>query len=191
MSYLFKIEDKIVQPTEEVLLISPFKEIWERDKSKGKEIALKEFAFIEFTVSLLASNPYKGYSESIRDSIVQQDIFKDIEWKPDKLIEEGKKKFESFQKDGSQSYTLYKSAVAAKDKLVNFLNEIDINERNFKTGMPIYKPKELTSALLDVDKVIASLDVLKKKVEEELFESTKVKGQKEISIFAKLESLNS
>lgn len=191
MSYLFKIEDKIVQPTEEVLLISPFKEIWERDKSKGKEIALKEFAFIEFTVSLLASNPYKGYSESIRDSIVQQDIFKDIEWKPDKLIEEGKKKFENFQKDGSQSYTLYKSAVAAKDKLVNFLNEIDINERNFKTGMPIYKPKELTSALLDVDKVIASLDVLKKKVEEELFESTKVKGQKEISIFAKLESLNS
>lgn len=191
MSYLFKIEDKIVQPTEEVLLISPFKEIWERDKSKGKEIALKEFAFIEFTVSLLASNPYKGYSESIRDSIVQQDIFKDIEWKPDKLIEEGKKKFENFQKDGSQSYTLYKSAVAAKDKLVNFLNEIDINERNFKTGMPIYKPKELTSALLDVDKVIVSLDVLKKKVEEELFESTKVKGQKEISIFAKLESLNS
>lgn len=191
MSYLFKIEDKIVQPTEEVLLISPFKEIWERDKSKGKEIALKEFAFIEFTVSLLASNPYKGYSESIRDSIVQQDIFKDIEWKPDKLIEEGKKKFENFQKDGSQSYTLYKSAVAAKDKLVNFLNEIDINERNFKTGMPIYKPKELTSALLDVDKVIASLDILKKKVEEELFESTKVKGQKEISIFAKLESLNS
>ena len=191
MSYLFKIEDKIVQPTEEALLISPFKEIWERDKSKGKEIALKEFAFIEFTVSLLASNPYKGYSESIRDTVVIEDLFKGEKWIPDSLIKQGQYKFEVFQKEGSQSYPLYKSSIKAKDNLVKFLESVDLTEKNFKTGMPIYKPKELTSALLDVDKVTASLDALRKKVEEELYESAKIKGQKEISVFAKIESLNS
>ena len=189
MAYLFKIEDKLVQPTEEALMISPFKELWERDNSKGKEIALREFAFIEFTTSLLASNPYKGYSDSIREEIVIKDLFKDV-WNPDKLVREGQKKLDKFQTEGSQSYTLYKSSIKAKDSLVSFLEKVNLSEKNFKTGLPIYKPKELTSALLDVDKVTASLDALKKKVEEELFESTKTKGQKEISVFAKIESLN-
>lgn len=189
MAYLFRVEGKVVQPTEEALMISPFKDLWERDNSKGKEIALKEFAFIEFTVSLLASNPYKGYSESIRGEIVIKDLFKE-EWKPDNLVVEGQKKLDKFQTEGSQSYSLYKSSIKAKDNLVEFLENIDLNSKNYKTGLPIYKPKELTSALLDVDKVTTSLDALKKKVEEELFESTKTKGQKEISVFAKVESLS-
>ena len=188
MAYLFRVEGKVVQPTEEALMISPFKDVWERDNSKGKEIALKEFAFIEFTVSLLASNPYKGYSESIRGEIVIKDLFKE-EWKPDNLVVESQKKLDKFQTEGSQSYSLYKSSIKAKDSLVTFLETIDLTSKN-KMGMPIYKPKELTSALLDVDKVTTSLDALKKKVEEELFESTKTKGQKEISVFAKVESLS-
>lgn len=189
MAYLFKIEGKVVQPTEEALMISPFKDLWERDNSVGKEVVLKEFAFIEFTVSLLASNPYKGYSESVREEIIINDLFKDS-WKPDNLVREGQKKLDKFQIEGSQSYSLYRSSIKAKDNLVDFLERIDLNKTNFKTGLPIYKPKELTSALLDVDKVTTSLDALKKKVEEELFESTKTKGQKEISIFAKVESLS-
>lgn len=188
MAYLFRVENKVVQPTEEALMISPFKDLWKRDLSKGKEIALKEFAFIEFTVSLLASNPYKGYSESIRSEIVIGDLFKD-RWQPDNLVKEGQKKLDRFQTEGSQSYSLYRSSIKAKDTLVEFLENIDLNERN-KAGLPVFKPKELTSALLDVDKVTTSLDALKKKVEEELFESTKTKGQKEISIFAKVESLS-
>ena len=41
MAYLFKVEGKTVYPNDEVLLISPFKEIWERDKSKGTGIFRK------------------------------------------------------------------------------------------------------------------------------------------------------
>lgn len=189
MAYLFKIEGKVVQPTEEALMINPFKQIWERDKSKGKEIALKEFAFIEFSVSLLASNPYKGYSESIREGIIIDELFGKDKWKPDDIVKEGQKKLDKFQIEASQSYSLYRSSIKAKDNLVEFLENIDLSDKNLKTGLPIYKPKELTSALLDVDKVTTSLDLLKRKVEEELFESTKTKGQKEISIFAKVESL--
>ena len=55
--------------------------------------------------------------------------------------------------------------------------------------MPVYKPKELSLAMMDVDKLTASLAALKKKVEEELFDEVKIKGQKEVSPFADPNSL--
>lgn len=185
MAHLFKIEGSLVSPFEETLLIPPFKDIWDRDKSKGKEEALKEMAYIEMMTSLLATNPYKGYTEEVRKIVLIKDLFKNNGWEPDELVLQGIDKIKEFQTEASQTYAFYASAVKAKDTLQNFFNTVDLGKMNYKTGVPIYKPKELTSALLDVDKITANLDGLKKKVEEELFEAVKVKGQKEISPFAK------
>ena len=128
MAYLFIVEDKVVKPTEETLLIYPFSEIWERDKSKGKELALKEFAYIEFSVSLLSSNPYKGYSDKVRHEVLCRDLFNDESWKPDTLVLKGLEKISIFQKEASSNYTLYVASVKAKDKLVEFLESIDLKE---------------------------------------------------------------
>ena len=56
--------------------------------------------------------------------------------------------------------------------------------------MPVYIPKELTSALVDTEKVLANLKSIESKVEEELFDETRNKANKEISPFADTESLN-
>ena len=60
-----------------------------------------------------------------------------------------------------------------------------------KTGAPIYKPKDITAALQDLDKTIISLQSLEKKVEEDLFEAARIKGQKEVSVFADTSIINS
>lgn len=190
MAFLFNVEGKLVNPTEEVLLISPFKEIWERDITPNKIRAKEEFAYIEFMTSFLKTNPYKGYSPEVRRQKIFEEVITNEDFYEDTLIKAGMKKMEEFQKEASPTYTLYSSALNAKYKLEDFLNTFDINERNPKTGMPIMKVKEITSALLDVDKVTTSLNSLKKKVEEELYESIKTRGQKEISPFANPESLN-
>ena len=52
MSLLFTIESKIVKPYTETLLISPFREIWERDTNAGKFTAIDEFTYIEFMTSV-------------------------------------------------------------------------------------------------------------------------------------------
>jgi len=39
---IFQIENNIVVPTPQALLIKDFKTIWDRDKSKKKEQAIKE-----------------------------------------------------------------------------------------------------------------------------------------------------
>lgn len=189
MSYLFKIEDKLVQPNVETLLISPFKEIWERDKSKGKEVALQEFAYIEFMTSQLKSNPYKGYDSSIRHNVVKEAVIKEDKWKPDAKVKKGMEYIEKLQQEGSVTYNLYMSTIQAKEKLEQFFKDVDLQERNFKTGMPVYKPKELSSAMLDVDKLTVTLNSLEKKVQEELFDNIKTRGQKEISPFANPDSL--
>ncbi len=76
MSFLFKIEGKKVYPNTETLLVSPFKEIWERDKSLDKEKAIQEFAYIEFSTSMLKSNPYREYTEDRKDEILQKRYYK-------------------------------------------------------------------------------------------------------------------
>lgn len=189
MAYLFKVEGKIVQPNTETLLVSPFKEIWERDKSKGKEIALEEFTYIEFMTSMLKSNPYKGYATEVKHKVVREAIITQEDWQPDEYIFKGMEYIFKIQKEGSPTYTLYMSTLQAKEKLERFFRTVDLDERSPKTGFPIYKPKELSSAMLDVDKLTTTLATLAKKVEEELFDDIKTRGQKEISPFADPSSL--
>jgi len=188
MSWLFKIEGKKVFPNEETLLTSPFNQIWDRDENEDKDLAMREFAYIEFMTSQLKSNPYKGYSEKIRDVKLREDIIIDSDWNPDSLVEQGMQKIDEFQKEGSESYSLLMDALKAKENLQSFLRSVDLNERTNKGAM-VLKPKDITSALLDLDKVVASISTLRKKVEEDIFDAVKTKAGKEISPFANPNSL--
>lgn len=190
MAYLFEVVNKIVVPTDEVLQVPPFKEIWERDKSPKKEVAIQEFTYMEFMTSSLATNPYKDYSEDKKESVIRKDVIKEKNWKPDKLIEEGMEKIITLQTEGSSTYSLYMSAIKAKDKLESFFNNFDMEEKNERSGNPIYKPRDITIAIQDLDKTIMSLKSLEKKVEEDLFEVAKIRGQKKISDFANPDTIN-
>lgn len=184
MAYLFTVEGRAVAPNTETLLISPFKEIWERDKTVNKDIATEEFTYIEFMVSMKKSNPYRQYDESLKEQKIREDLISQEGWEPDDLIIEGIKKLKKFQEEASTTYNYYIGAKTAAEKMKNFFLEVDINERHPKTNMPIYKPGDITRALNDTEKVLNNLKSLEKKVEEELYESAKTMGNKEISPFA-------
>ena len=185
MAYLFKVEDTIVKPTDEAIQVPPFSDIWARDTSPHKELALQEFTYIEFMTSALKTNPYRGYSKEKKEEVVRRDVFRDnTTWKPDSLVLKGIEKVIELQTEGSESYSLYLSAMNAKNKLQDFFNNLNMNKTNLKTGAPVYTPKGITDALQNLDKTIVSLQSLEKKVEEDLFESVKIRGQKEISPFA-------
>ena len=48
MIKLFKYEGYKLNISEEALLLKPFKEIWQRDKSKNKDKALQELGYVYF-----------------------------------------------------------------------------------------------------------------------------------------------
>ena len=182
MAFLFVVENAVAKPNVETLLISPFKEIWERDTTSDKSIAIKEFTFIELMSSKKKSNPYAGYSDEIRFEKLQQ-IYFDSEWQPDTLVEQGLIKMSEFHKEASPTYSYYTAVLQAAEKMKNFFNTFDITERSERTGLPIYKPRDITSAMTDTDKVLQNLNSMKDKVEQELFEQTKTKSNKVINPF--------
>lgn len=183
MAFLFEIENSVVSPNKETLLISPFKEIWERDKTKKKTKAMSEFAYIEFMASMKKTNPYRQYPEEKKPEVLKNEIIKDKSWKPDKLIHEAIEKIKVFQKEASNTYNFYMSAKRAAEKMQDFFNNFDINERD-ERDKPIYKPRDITTALNDTEKVLINLKSLEKKVDEEIFEETKNRSGIEISPFA-------
>lgn len=184
MSMLFQVEGKAVIPYTETLLISPFKDIWERDTSSTKENAIEDFKFIEFTTSMLKTNPYGGYDEETKRQKVIEDCITRDDWEEDELILQAKQKIIEFQDNASPTYSYYMAAKVGAEKMKDFFNGFDMNEVNIKTGNPVYKPRDITSALNDTSKVLQNLNSMKEKVEQELFEVTKNRGMKVISPFA-------
>lgn len=184
MSFLFQIQGKAVFPNAETLLISPFKEIWERDSSPGKENAIQEFAYIEFMTSMLKSNPYREYPEDRKHSIISTEVIGNPEYSPDDLVRDAINKVIEWQEEGSISYRYWMSNKTAAEKMIDFFNNFDMDERNAKTMNPVYKPNDIINAISGAEKMLTTLNTLKKKVDEEIYESTKNKGGKEISPFA-------
>jgi len=189
MSLLFTIENKVVKPHTETLLLSPFKEIWERDKNPGKFEATNEFTYIEFMVSVKKSNPYRGYDEAERHRRLAKDVMNNEDYKPDEFVCGGMASLIEFQQTASTTYNYYMSAKRAIYKVQTFFNTFDLDARNEKTGLPIYKPRDVTMAVNDTEKVLQNFSALQEKVDNELFESVKVKGHKVVSKFADPSSL--
>jgi len=189
MAFLFEVADKVVYPNAETLLVSPFKEIWERDKTKGKEKALEEFAYMEFMTSMKKTNPYRQYPEERKEEVIRKDIIKQENWEPDDLVKAGIAKVIEFQKNASTSYNYYMANKIALEKTIDFLrNKLDYTLTN-KSGTPIYKYTDISRGAKDAYAVLQSINSLAKKVEEELFEETRNKSGKEVSPFADPSSL--
>ena len=186
--YLFVIEEHTVYPKAEVLLIHPFNKIWARDKSKKKVVALAEMSFIEFMSSSKSSNPFKGYGEEVRAIKIKERILFPKKWKADALVLEGMSSLVLFQTEASVSYSYHQAAKLAAEQMKEFFTNLNIRECNLKTGNPLFKPKDITSALMDTGKVLANLKELEIKVETETFEVEKIKSGKDISPFATQES---
>jgi len=182
---LFVIEGPVVKPTEHALLISPYKEIWERDKSSAKEGAIRDFTYIEFCCSYKKSNPYKGYKESIRKTKIGEAVYKEDfpTFVEDELIMEGMSLYRQLRAEASPTLQYYLAAKAGAEKMMEWLDDFDMERENPRTGLPLYKPREITSALKDSYDVMRTLNSLEKKVQEEIFEVVKTRANKEINHF--------
>lgn len=182
MSYLFEVENNVAKPNTETLLISPFREIWGRDKSRDKTTAIKEFTFIEFMISKRKTNPYAQYDIDLRSEELKKVIFDDPNWEPDDLITQGMEYLHTLQTEGSAGYTYLLAAEEGLRKMKNFFLRFDLNERT-KSGMPVYKPKEITTAMNDLNENLKTLNSLRERVEQDIYEITKTRTNRDINPF--------
>ena len=177
---LFDIKGEEVILNVQVLGIPPFKELYERDKSKGKKQAHKEIAYITFLCDNTVDNHYRGYSENDRNRILKRDFLKDENYEPDDLVLEGIEKFKELQKTATSR--LYESALDGVNKLAGYFTNIDFNDLG-EDGKPIHSAKELAQNLSAVGNIVKSLKQLEAVVRQEQQDATTARGGNIISEF--------
>jgi hypothetical protein len=182
---LFRVEGNLVVPTEHALLIFPYSEIWDRDPDPTKLEAKRQFAYIELNMSYKKSNPYKGFADDVRKEKVIHAIYRDDadSFEEDNLIVQGMEVYEDLRLKAAPTLRYYLASKAGAEKMLDWLNDFDMDTVNERTGLPLYKPRDITSALKDTYDVMKTLNAMEQKVYEQLFESIKTKGNKEINHF--------
>ena len=160
-------------------MLQPFKKIWNRDRSKSKERALNELAFVYFMCDPRSDYQYIVDKDDRFKAIVESEGLPE-DWKPDKLVEEGMEFYESFK---STSALLLEDTRVAIDKVRKFLKEVDLSAVDDK-GKPLYTINSITSTIKMIPTLIKDLNDAEKAINSEMLEASgKVRGQKAKSLF--------
>lgn len=157
--------NSVVVNEPEVLLIKEFAALWnnDRNKTKGDPKGIKKTrAYRELTYIWLMldwTSPYVDFDEQER----HQECLKDAgltekEWN-DPDFRAACRKYRELQ-NSSRALKLIKSAQGVVDKITDYFNNIDIEERDPITGKPIFKTKDVMAELSNVSNVVEQLKTL-------------------------------
>lgn len=179
---LFRLDNWQVLVEEEVWTLEPFKAVLARDKTKGKEKAFKEIAFIFHFCDIRSdymniSNPVTR-AEEIKKGVGLPDT-----WKIDGIMDEA---IDFYKKRSVTTIEeLYKDAVLAVDGVREYLRDAGklLKERD-DNGKPITKPGDITRALKDVKVIMQDLKAAEKEVLKEKKElEGRHKGSQVFNVF--------
>lgn len=175
----FSKESYEVHPSEECLILTPFKKIITKDKSKDKSLALKELAYVWFFADI--TSPYMGIIELIdRTEEIKKDIDLPKTWKPDQAVKEAVEFYRIRSK--TIVHALYDSAMIAASAVNEVFRDAQILIQS--SDDKIAAAQKVIQALEKVPKVMQNL----REAEKELIrliedkEGKKI-GSKTFSVF--------
>jgi len=168
---LFTLENYQPLITPEALLIPEFKALFDRDKSKDKVNALKEIAFVYFSMDYQSN--YLSYTKDVRDERLAQDFMGVSEYKPDQVVLAAMQKYDELQRTPTMNFL--KAARHAMQETENYFMDIDYTERDAK-GNPVYKGTDITKMLKDCSGVKDTLDKLMEAVKKEQSNGSTARG---------------
>lgn len=165
-----------------LLTLEPFKKIIDRDKTKGKEIAIKEISFIAFFADIRSD-----YMYIVNDEERARELVNDLElpknWKIDATIKHAIEFYTS--RSTTVNSSIYKSACKAAIDISNYLNKTDalLSERD-ENGKVVTDISKITSALEKVPKIMANLNSAHTElIKEQKITEGRTKGSKTFNIF--------
>lgn len=178
---LFKLNKDTysVEYDEGALMLAPFRVLWNRDRSKYKEKACKELAYVYF-MSDIQSDYMIELDESLRAEAIIKDLKLGDEWKPDKKVDNAI----IFYKERSVTplTKIYEAAVAGAEAVNNLLRNADTYIKSAKD--PVRAAKDITATLDKVPTVMSRLKAANKElIEEKEALAGKKKGSQTLNMF--------
>lgn len=120
---LFDMINNQIVISEEAYTLTPFKKVWERDKSKTKEVALAELAFIYFMEDFKSD-----FSDIVNEEDREAEVIHSTDlpksWKEDVLVKEARE----FYRKRSEEITpllMLKDAKIVIDRMRDFYRNVD------------------------------------------------------------------
>lgn len=173
---IFTLKDGRVQVDPESLTIPEFREIYERDESKDKEVAFSELCYVYHMTDY--KSIYNNYNDTEKTTKILNDYFKTSKWSPDQVVIEAVCKYRDLQE--TPTMKLLKAARRAINKLIDHYNNVDLTLLNSK-GDLINKERDLSFSIGNIGKIAESLDKVEEKIKKEMLKDSKVRGQVEVS----------
>lgn len=164
-----------------LLLIKEFRDLMDdnRNKCKDDPTGKKHLrAFREFTYIWLAidwNSLYKDYSiqerheEALKDGQITNE-----EWN-DPTFRAACRKYRDLQ-NSNRAIKILHASQKAVDRITDYFNSIDPQERDEQTGKPIWKVKDLQAEISNIPKLLEELQAMEQLVKKEIMEQSKTYG---------------
>ena len=167
--------NEIVINEPEVMLVKEFANLWEPSRNKTQKDPKgqkRTRAFRELTYIWLMcdwASPYADYSEQERHEECLKDAgLTEKEW-ADPTFREAVRKYRDLQ-NASRSLKLIKSTQQVVDKIIDYFDTIDLQERDPVTSKPVYKVKDVMAEMNTIPQLVddlKQLEILYKKEQEQ------------------------
>lgn len=158
------------------LAIPQFKFLWDRDKSKHKETAMKEIKYVVFMRSF--KSPYKDMTEEDRMMYLKRDIFGNTKWEPDEKVLEA---MDIYRKMQETPLTRFLDANLKNiDKMTKFLDSMTFEGKNDTQAIKMLEG--MIKANEKAGNMFKSIIALKKQVQSEM-EDVSIRGNNDIGLY--------
>lgn len=175
---VFEIVNNQVTWAPQTLMIKPFREIWDTDKSEDKTIANLELAYVYYMADERSDYMYILDKDERHDQICNDIGLED--WNKPTYIDTAIEYY--IRLSETTSTRLLQSTRNVIEKISHFLDTVDINERDQKTMKPIHDISKVTASVEKIPKLIKSLNEIEKEIIKEK-ELKAQSGNKIIGIF--------
>lgn len=175
---IFEIVNNQVTFSPQALMIKPFREIWDCDKSKDKFQATLELSYVYYMSDERSDYMYILDEEERHDQIVS-DLELGDNWIKPKYIDTAIVYYKRLSE--TTSTKLLESTRNVIEKISGFLDTIDINERDSR-NKPVHDITKITNSVEKIPKLIRALNDIEKEIirEKELKAQS---GNKIVGIF--------
>lgn len=160
---------KAILITADLVLIDEFKKLIQRDKDRSD----REFTYIYLAICW--KSPYANYSEQERHQAALKDAhITEEEWN-DPDFRAACRKYRSLQ-ESNRYVRLLQSAELVTDKIIDYFNNIDLEERDEQSGKYVNKVSDIQKAMKEAADQIETLKQIEALVKKELTEQSQIRG---------------
>ena len=159
----------VILNSADLALIDEFRTIIKRDKERAD----REFTYIYLAIDW--KSPYSNYSEQERHEAALKDAhITEEEWN-DSSFRAACRKYRALQ-ESNRYVRLLKSAELVTDKITDYFNNVDLEERDEQTGKYVNKVSDIQKAMENAAKQIETLKMIESLVKKEITEQSQIRA---------------